>query len=147
MDRNRITIGSRSVNVLPHPYVLAGLVPAIFFLLFYFYPLTGICMRSFAGESGSATGLLSPFLAILDSGRMRGIIWFTFWQAAVSALLTLVAIPLLTAFLAPITIEGGTLVRTGAASLAPLAVWIALGAEGLADGLERGRGRPLPVGG
>ncbi|MCG8565234.1 MAG: iron ABC transporter permease [Desulfobacterales bacterium] len=91
MDRNRITIGSRSVNVLPHPYVLAGLVPAIFFLLFYFYPLTGICMRSFAGESGSATGLLSSFLAILDSGRMRGIIWFTFWQAAVSALLTLVA--------------------------------------------------------
>ena len=79
MDRLRTPIR------VPHPYVLAGLVPALFFLLFYFYPLAGICLKSF----GSLENILAPVQQIIGSDRVMGIIGFTFAQATVSALITL----------------------------------------------------------
>jgi thiamine transport system permease protein len=71
---------------LTHPYVLAGLVPACFFLVFYFYPLSGIFYKSFFG-----TGKFDPVFLLkgIFSVRMGRVVWFTFWQAAVSTLLTL----------------------------------------------------------
>jgi len=73
-------------NIYTHPYFMAGLVPAIFFLILYFYPLTGIFAKSFFPK-----GKLDLFFLdqVLGSGRMMKIIWFTFWQAAVSTALTL----------------------------------------------------------
>lgn len=78
-----------------HPYALAGIVPACFFLIFYFYPLSGIFIKSFFDpllNSGLNQGKLDfVFLdQIILSSRMMKIIWFTFWQAGLSTLLTLV---------------------------------------------------------
>jgi thiamine transport system permease protein len=78
-----------------HPYALAGVIPACFFLIFYFYPLAGIFIKSFSDP------FFNPLLnqgrldfVLLDqiflSPRMMKIIWFTFWQAGLSTLLTLV---------------------------------------------------------
>ena len=82
MDRMRTSI------TRPHPYILAGLVPALFFILFYFYPLAGICLKSF-GSGGQEWNILAPFREILASHRIIKIIGFTFAQAALSALITL----------------------------------------------------------
>ena len=76
------------INRLTHPYLLAGLVPAVFFLLFYFYPLAGICVKSFTADGRIDFSFLDQ---IFFSERMGKIIWFTFWQAGVSTLLTLTA--------------------------------------------------------
>ncbi|MCD4721637.1 MAG: iron ABC transporter permease [Desulfobacula sp.] len=70
-----------------HPYALAGLVPACFFLLFYFYPLSGIFMKSFFPKGKIDLFFLDQ---VFSSTRMIKIIWFTFWQAGLSTLLTLV---------------------------------------------------------
>ncbi len=70
-----------------HPYALAGLVPACFFLLFYFYPLSGIFIKSFFPEGKMDLSFLDQ---VFSSTRMLKIIWFTFWQAGLSTLLTLV---------------------------------------------------------
>ncbi len=84
MDREYTPVSQR---IFFHPYFLAGLVPACFFLLFYFYPLFGIVVKSFFPE-----GFLD--LSFLEKGfvsrRMIQIIWFTLWQAGASTLLTLV---------------------------------------------------------
>jgi len=74
-----------------HPYALVGIVPAIFFLIFYFYPLSGIFIKSFLSEEfannqHSNFGFLKQ---IFSSTRTLKIVWFTFWQAGVSTLLTL----------------------------------------------------------
>lgn len=84
MDRNRTAIRKR--NYL-HPYALAGLVPACFFLLFYFYPLAGIFMKSFFQQGKMDLSFLDQ---VFSSTRMMKIIWFTFWQAGLSTLLSLV---------------------------------------------------------
>ncbi|MCP4718899.1 MAG: iron ABC transporter permease, partial [Desulfobacteraceae bacterium] len=83
MDRH----GS-SINRFKHPYMVAGLVPAVFFLLFYFYPLAGICVKSFFADGRVDFSFLDQ---IFGSRRIGKIIWFTFWQAGVSTLLTLAA--------------------------------------------------------
>ncbi|MDX2493518.1 MAG: iron ABC transporter permease [Desulfuromusa sp.] len=84
MDRkNAAVIKKRNL----HPYALAGLIPAIFFLLFYFYPLSGILVKSFSLEGGRDLSFLDQ---VFGSPRMMKVIWFTFWQAGVSTLLTLV---------------------------------------------------------
>ena len=73
------------------PKVIVGLVPLLFLLLFYFYPLMGILMKSFLNQ-GRFTLLSTD--QVLHSRRMAGILWFTIWQAGVSTLLTLgVALP------------------------------------------------------
>lgn len=70
-----------------HPYVLAGLVPAGFFLIFYFYPLAGIFWKSFFSDRASG---LETMAMVFSSPRTLRIIWFTCWQAGVSTLLTLI---------------------------------------------------------
>jgi thiamine transport system permease protein len=70
-----------------HPYALAGIVPAGFFLIFYFYPLSGIFIKSFFQESKIGLSFIDQ---VLSSTRTLKIIWFTFWQAGVSTLLTLI---------------------------------------------------------
>ena len=83
MDRKNTLLKSK----LTHPYLLAGLVPAGFFLVFYFYPLSGILIKSFFADG-------KPNLVFVDqlffSKRMINVIWFTFWQAGISTLLTLI---------------------------------------------------------
>lgn len=74
--------------------VLLWLLPLVFLGLFYFYPLGSILSLSF-NRSGY---LLQPFLDLLTSAPLRGVIGFTFWQAALSTLLTL-AVGLPAAFL------------------------------------------------
>ena len=65
---------------------MAGLVPAVFFLLFYFYPLSGILVKSFFPEGRLELVFIEQ---IFGSSRMMKIIWFTFWQAGLSTVLTL----------------------------------------------------------
>lgn len=83
MDRKHTSV-IKKISI--HPYAVAGLVPAIFFLLFYFYPLTGIFVKSFSMEGEMELSLWDQVFA---SSRMMKILWFTFWQAGVSTLLTL----------------------------------------------------------
>ncbi|MBF0203289.1 MAG: iron ABC transporter permease [Desulfamplus sp.] len=70
-----------------------GIIPVIFLGIFYFYPLSGIFIRSFFEHSSYGEGNFSmlSLLKIFQSSRMAGIIWFTFWQAFVSTILTLIA--------------------------------------------------------
>ncbi|MBW2558978.1 MAG: iron ABC transporter permease [Deltaproteobacteria bacterium] len=84
MDRHITSVKNRRYL---HPYFLAGLVPAGFFLVFYVYPLAGIFLKSFLPEGKL---VLLPLDQIISSPRMMKIIWFTFWQAGISTLLTLV---------------------------------------------------------
>ena len=66
--------------------LLLWLAPLTFLALFYFYPLGSILQVSFArGEAGPVT----QFVTALTSPAIRGVLWFTIWQAAVSTLLTL----------------------------------------------------------
>ncbi|MBI9092702.1 MAG: iron ABC transporter permease [Desulfobacterium sp.] len=68
------------------PRLAVALVPLGFLGIFYFYPLGGIFHRSFfSGEIFSMATLLD----LATSRRMAGIVWFTFWQAGISTLLTL----------------------------------------------------------
>jgi thiamine transport system permease protein len=60
--------------------------PILFLILFYFYPLAGIFNVSFNRDP---TGFFRPFLEIARSAYLRNVIFFTFWQAALSTLITL----------------------------------------------------------
>jgi thiamine transport system permease protein len=73
---------------------LLWLLPLAFLAVFYFYPLGSILALSF--ERGAS--LLQPFVDVLASASLRGVVGFTFWQAMLSTLLTL-AIGLPAAFL------------------------------------------------
>ncbi len=77
---------------LVHPYALAGIIPTLFFLVFYFYPLTEIFIKSFF-SGGNSGGLIDQSFVcqVFSSPRIGKIIWFTFWQALVSTLFTLVS--------------------------------------------------------
>jgi thiamine transport system permease protein len=73
-----------------HKWIAVGLLwlaPVLFLLLFYFYPLVSIFRLSF---ERSLEGLFAPFLEALSSPITWRIIGFTFWQAALSTLLTLI---------------------------------------------------------
>ncbi len=65
---------------------LLWLLPIVFLALFYFYPLGSILALSL-GRGGQ--GWLQPLVETLNDASLRGILWFTFWQAALSTLLTL----------------------------------------------------------
>lgn len=67
---------------------LLAVPPLVFLALFYFYPLFNIIGASFFPAAGSVVGKLKMLFA---SGYYPGIVWFTFWQAALSTLLTLAA--------------------------------------------------------
>lgn len=62
------------------------LIPAIFLLLFYFYPLASILLLSFAPEG--QFDLASLQTLVTGSYYLRTI-WFTVWQAGLSTALTL----------------------------------------------------------
>ena len=71
------------------------LLPLAFLAVFYFYPLGSILALSFSrGESW-----LQPFVDVLGNRGLRGVLGFTFWQAALSTLVTL-AVGLPAAYLA-----------------------------------------------
>ncbi|MFO7749779.1 MAG: iron ABC transporter permease [Desulfobacteraceae bacterium] len=70
------------------PAGVAGAVPLLFLLLFYFYPLGGIFTRSFFPGGVFA---LEAVDTVFHSARMARIVWFTVWQAGVSTLLTMAA--------------------------------------------------------
>jgi thiamine transport system permease protein len=71
---------------------LPWLAPLGFLALFYFYPLGSILQMSFGRGQAGLTGaarLAAPFAEALGSAAMRGVLWFTLWQAVLSTLLTL----------------------------------------------------------
>ncbi|MGH2522547.1 MAG: ABC transporter permease, partial [Anaerolineales bacterium] len=65
---------------------LAWLLPTAFLALFYFYPLAAIFSESFARAEA---GPLAPFITLLTSPALLRVIGFTFYQAALSTLATL----------------------------------------------------------
>ena len=79
MDGNRLTI----VNNLRRGVLL---VPLLFLLIFFFYPLLSIFGVSLAPEGQLD---LSGFVRLITTSYYRDTLWFTIWQAAVSTLLTL----------------------------------------------------------
>ena len=84
-DQSMIYRGNQFIRQLPLKYLLWS-IPLVFLALFYFFPLGKILQVSFdRGESG----LVTPFIEAFRSDSIRGILWFTFWQAALSTLLTL----------------------------------------------------------
>ena len=62
------------------------LAPLAYLGVFFLYPLVAILIRSLGDEAGYG---LAPFKALLADSYYLGRIWFTFWQAVVSTLLTL----------------------------------------------------------
>ena len=65
---------------------LLWLVPLVFLLLFYFYPLGSILTTSL---QRSSQGLLSPFVDAIQSRLLWRTLSFTLWQAILSTILTL----------------------------------------------------------
>lgn len=63
------------------------ILPVLFFLLFYFYPLGAILGESLAPGGELALG---PVQDLLRQSYFLNILWFTFWQASLSTLLVLV---------------------------------------------------------
>lgn len=66
--------------------VLIWVLPLSFLAAFYIYPLASILGLSFGRGEG---GLLAPISKVLGDAGLRGVLWFTFWQALLSTLLTL----------------------------------------------------------
>ena len=60
-------------------------LPILFLLAFYAYPLLAIFRVSF---SGAAPGVLSQALEMVTAPSFWRVLWFTTWQAALSTLLT-----------------------------------------------------------
>lgn len=71
----------------PYATLLLWLFPLLFLGIFFFYPLGSILQLSFERSRG---GWLEPFINALQSGSVRGVIGFTFGQAALSTILTLI---------------------------------------------------------
>lgn len=62
------------------------LVPLAFLAVFYFYPLASILTESF---SRAEAGVWQVIAELWQSQTVRGVVGFTFWQAGLSTLLTL----------------------------------------------------------
>ncbi len=67
---------------------LLTLLPLAFLAIFFFYPLVSITARGLAPQGVID---LSAFGKIVGSDFYRETLWFTFWQATVSTILTLLA--------------------------------------------------------
>jgi thiamine transport system permease protein len=67
---------------------LLTLLPLAFLAIFFFYPLATITTRGLAPDGVID---LSAFGKIIGSEFYRETLWFTFWQAAVSTVLTILA--------------------------------------------------------
>jgi thiamine transport system permease protein len=81
MDSNRPPL-SRSA-LLRHGLLL---VPLLFLLLFFFYPLASIFQVSLAPEGQLD---LSGFTELISSAYYQNTLWFTLWQAVLSTILIL----------------------------------------------------------
>jgi thiamine transport system permease protein len=81
---------ARSVPARRFKTALGGLTlwlaPLAFLALFYFYPMGSILGFSLRR---SPTGPATPFISLLTSASIRGVVWFTIWQAVLSTALTL----------------------------------------------------------
>ena len=64
---------------------LPALLPLVFLLLFFFYPLISILSLSFSPEGHFS---LAPLGTLFLTPRYLQTLWFTLWQAALSTLLT-----------------------------------------------------------
>lgn len=73
-------------NIQNHLVSILWLVPLAFLLIFYFFPLSKILGISI-GRSES--GFIAPFMEAIKSSYIRKVIGFTFWQAALSTIITL----------------------------------------------------------
>jgi thiamine transport system permease protein len=82
-----VTLGGATRHRLPFAWA-ATAVPLLFLGVFFAYPLVTILGRGL-WPGGHVD--LSPLGDVLGDGGLRGVVWFTLWQAAVSTLLTLVA--------------------------------------------------------
>lgn len=67
--------------------VLLYLIPLLFLVLFFFYPLLSIIVLSFAPEG---TLDISALRKLISTDYYARILWFTIWQATLSTLLTLI---------------------------------------------------------
>ena len=83
MDQDRSPLRRRRLATL----ALAA-VPAAFLAYFFIYPLGSILLTGLKGDGGFGAG---PFRDLIARGTLRGVIWFTLWQAVASTLLTLAA--------------------------------------------------------
>lgn len=71
--------------------LLAGAVPLVAFAAFFFYPVLSLIGRGLIGSGGMD---LSGFAEVVSRPRFSRILWFTLWQAAASAALSvLVGVP------------------------------------------------------
>jgi len=87
---------------------IAIAVPVVFVALFFAYPVAAILGRGLAPE-GQVD--LEPLRRVFTDPTLRGVVWFTVWQAALSTVLTL-AIGLPGAYvLARLRFPGRSLVR------------------------------------
>jgi len=87
---------------------IAIAVPVLFVAVFFAYPVTAILGRGLAPDGRVD---LEPLRRVFTDPSLRGVVWFTIWQAALSTVLTL-AIGLPGAYvLARIRFPGRSLVR------------------------------------
>ena len=81
---NRHRPGIPTLNRLPAWFVVClAAAPVVFIVGFYAWPVVTLLWSTAQDTTGGG----SPYGHILE------VIWFTFWQAAVSTVLTLVVIP------------------------------------------------------
>jgi thiamine transport system permease protein len=91
MDRDRSAVrttygrGGNLRSGSRRPYRLLLFLPLAFLALFFFYPLLSILAVSLAPDGWLD---LTSFGDIITSEYYRATLWFTFWQAVVSTLLT-----------------------------------------------------------
>ncbi len=88
--------------------IFLTLIPLTFLAAFFFYPLATIAARGLAPEGVLD---LSAFGRIVGSPFYLDTLWFTFWQAAVSTLLTLIAALPAAYVFARYAFPGKTLIR------------------------------------
>jgi thiamine transport system permease protein len=71
----------------PAPAIVALLiaVPVVFIGYFFLYPLVAIILRGLAPD-GHLTA--QPFVDVFSDSSLRGVAWFTLWQAIVSTVVT-----------------------------------------------------------
>ena len=88
MGRARTAL-RRSVGDSPAA-LAAGVAVAVFFGVFFAWPVAGVLTEGLRGSEGGAQSVLDLF----GSASFRSVLWFTIWQASVSTALTvLIALP------------------------------------------------------
>jgi thiamine transport system permease protein len=87
MDRDgaALTAASRPRGRRPVRWLLAG-VPVSFLALFFLWPVTTIVATGLVGGDGFDPAALAR---VVTAPGLRGVAWFTLWQAAASTALTL----------------------------------------------------------